>query len=118
MNHPHPTFEQHNKVLARQCQALQEECQRQAEELKALKEQVATGTTWTVMEDRVFNGQEVTSWKSDKGDWAFGYGIELKGVLAMETIVTGFNSQDEAFIAAEAHCFEAMRESALGDDGL
>jgi len=73
----------------------------------------AMSATWTVQSGSVFYGQEVVTYKSNNGEWAYGYGTELGDTLAVETIVTGFTSEDEAFRAASWHCYEVAEERAL-----
>lgn len=67
---------------------------------------------WTVQNSSEFHGQEVQSWKSKDGDWGYAYGMELFGVLAIETLVTGFASESDAFRDAYQHCYDSACESA------
>lgn len=71
-----------------------------------------TRAEWVVQDGRIFYEDEVWSYKSTAGEWGFGYGTNLKGILAIETLVIGFDSEEEAFTAAEAHCRESAEESA------
>lgn len=73
---------------------------------------------WIVQNSSVFHGQEVETWKSKDGEWGYAYGTELSGVLAAETLVTGFASEEDAFRAANQHCYDSACESAAsqGDD--
>lgn len=86
--------------------------------LSALKGQEDRSEEWTVQNSGEFYGQEVETWKSKSGLWGFAYGTELSGVLAAETLVTGFASEEEAFTAANQHCYESAWESAAsqGDE--
>lgn len=70
-------------------------------------------TEWTVQNGGVFHGQEIETWKSSDGEWAFGYGTEVSGHLLLETLVTGFASESEAFDAANQHCYESACELAM-----
>lgn len=70
------------------------------------------GTTWTVQNGGKFFGKEIVTFKSTEGVWAYGYGTKLSGVLAIETIVTGFKSEEGAVSAGYQHCQECAEESA------
>lgn len=67
---------------------------------------------WVVQNDARFYGQEIETWKSTSGEWAYGYGTEISGYLLVETLVTGFDSETAALEAAERYCYECAVEAA------
>lgn len=68
--------------------------------------------TWTVQNGDKFHGQEIETWKSDSGEWGYGYGTQIGDHLLLETLVTGFATEADAFSAADRYCYESACESA------
>lgn len=81
-------------------------------EVDRLKALASGDTVWVCQDSREFFGQEVVSFKSNHNEWGYAYGIWLSGTLAIETLVVGFASEEEAFQAAHKHCYESAEESA------
>lgn len=88
-----------------------------ATEIRKLKAALSAAprdeTCWVAQDSREFFGKEVVSFKSNHGEWGFAYGTELSGVLAVETLVAGFASEEEAFQAGHNYCYANAEESAV-----
>jgi hypothetical protein len=69
-------------------------------------------TTWTVSDALEFWGRDFQTWKSDTGEWAYGYGTEIGGELYLESLVTGFATEQAAIDAAYDYGRELAQESA------
>jgi len=70
-------------------------------------------TEWTVQHGYEFHNQEVELLLSNQGEWAFAYGTQVKGIHVIETIITGFRTEQEAMEAANDHCYQAAEEKAI-----
>lgn len=92
--------------------AVVEEILRLSAEVDRLKALTSGETVWVCQDSREFFGQEVVSFKSNHNEWGYAYGLWLSGTLAIETLVVGFASEEEAFQAAHKHCYESAEESA------
>lgn len=88
------------------------ESQAEAERWKKVADQAIEQPEWTCQEGYEYFGQEIVTFKSGGGEWAYAYGTMLGEVLAIETLVTGFKTEEEAQQAAYDMCREYAQYSA------